>query len=221
MTNDNGINDTVTDQEILSQVKFILRIKDTNEYDTLLLQFINDGVRLLRNNFTLVPLICQLQIDQTSLSARLPKGFYELNGTNAIRTFSSSTVNAIAPSVPVDGYYKGTFNEGATAQIIGQYINFGSGVKDDMCQIAYLGLNLDTNGNLSIPRIADLCIRWYAAAEFCLQGTPEQQNLYPVYEKRFKKQKRYIRGEYAKGDTQDNKKSAEGHNKFNFNTNTF
>lgn len=221
MTNDNGINDVVTDQEILSQVKFVLRITDTNEHDTLILQFINDGVRLLRNNFSLIPLIARLQIDPLTHSVKLPKGFYELNGSNPIRTFNNSdNVNhgALAPSAVVDGFYKGSFSPCLSAKVVGGYIYFGSETTDNMCEIAFLGLNVDSNGNLQIPRIADLCVRYFTIAEMCLM-LPDKGEQYALYQKRFKEQKRYVRGEYAKSDSQDDKGVEEGYNKFNFNTN--
>ena len=218
MTNDNGINDVVTDQEILSQVKFMLKIRDTNEHDTYLLQLINDAVRLLRNNFSLIPFIAQLQIDQTTFSVQLPKGCYKLHGGNPIRTFSGDAKNAIAPSVPTDGFYKGSFNDIADAQVVGGYIYFGSNIKDTMCQISYLGLNYDDNGNLMIPRIADMCIRFYAMAHFYLaEGNP----LYAQYLRDYKREKRFVRGEYANSDSQDNKLNSEGINKFNINTNYY
>lgn len=218
MTNDNGINDIVTDQEILSQVKFMLKIVNTNEHDTYLLQAINDGVRQLRNNFSLIPLIAQLQIDKQTLSVQVPKGFYELRGRNPIRTFSGNVKNAIAPSVPTDGFYKGQFNDIEDAKVVNGYIYFGSAVTDTMCQISFLGLNVDSNGNLSIPRIADLAVRFYAMAQFyLLEGNP----LYSEFMRRFRHEKRFVRGEYARSDSQDQKLDSEGINKFNVNTNYY
>lgn len=217
MTNDNGINDTVTDQELLSQVKFTLKIKDTNEHDAYLLQQINDGVRSLHNNFSLIPFVARLQINKTTLSAQLPKGFYQLNGQNAIRTFTESPDKSIAPSVPNDGFFKGEFNSNRTAQIVGNYIQFGSDVKDDYCEIAYLGNNVDSQGNIQIPRIADLCVRWYACYMYYLELSDPR---FKEFKTLYLEQRRFVRGEYAKSDSQDNKRASEGFNKFNFNINT-
>lgn len=213
MTNDNGINDQVTEQELLSQVKFMLKIKDTNEHDTSLLQYINDGVRKLRNNFALVPLVAQLQIDLTTFTAKLPKGFYKLNGQYPIRTFSQ---NVAAPLPVMDGFYVGKFNDYASAQVVGEYIRFGSDIKDNYCQISYLGTNLTPSGELAIPRIADMCVRYYAMFNHYLS---EQNPLWQFYKGEYDKEKRFVRGEFANLDNQDGRKVSEGYNKFNANTN--
>lgn len=218
MTNDNGINDVVTEQELLSQVKFHLRIRDTSEHDAWLLQMINDGVRQLRNNFTLIPLVCQLQIDPTTYLARLPKGFYKLNGQNPIRTFKSDPNGANSPDWVSDGFYKGAFNDYYSAQVIGDYIQFGSDLKEFNCQISYLGLNVNAQGELEIPRIADLCVRFYAMYQFAFS---EKDPAYQEYKNEYMKQRRFVRGEFANSDSQNDKGVSDGFNKFNVNPRFF
>lgn len=220
MTSDNGVYDVVSENEIIQRVKLKLGIMDTNGHDAYLYNSLNDKVRQLRNFFTFPSHIAEIPIDLTTFTAPLPKGFIILEGQNPIRTFASlGSLNSTAPNMPTSGFYKGSFNNNTSAVVKDNYIWFGSQIEDSWCQISYIGIALDANGELSLPRVADLCLTYGVCAEFCLErGDASQMAKYPTYTHEYKVEKRYIRGLAAENDSQANKRVADINNKFSFKT---
>jgi hypothetical protein len=220
MTNDNGIFDVVSENEILQRVKLKLGISDTPLHDAYLYNSLNDKVRQLRNFFVFPSQIAQIPIDLTTFTAPLPKGFIILEGHNPIRTFKAlNDINSTAPYAPTTGFYKGDFNNNTSARVKDNYIWFGSAIEDLWCEISYIGINTDENGDLVLPRVADLCLTFGVCADFCLErGDPSQMAKYATYVHEYKVEKRYIRGLAAENDAQDTKRVADINNKFAFKT---
>jgi hypothetical protein len=221
MTNDNGINNSVTSQEILSAVKFELGIFNTNDHDAYILQAINNRLRDMTNLLTVVPLVAQLQIDLVTFTAKLPVNFMWLNGVNPIRTFTDLPTNTpsvtVSPAYVGDGFYKGSLSTPLGAQIPPPYnhVYFGSDTTDTMCMIAFMGTNIDANGSLVLPRIADNYLTKGACADWCRsRGDASQKALFQSYDLEAKKAKAKVRGFAAHSDPQDQKRLAEINNKF-------
>ena len=220
MTNDNAIYDTVSENEIVQRVKLKLGISDTLLHDAYLYNSLNDNLRRLRNFFVFPSCIAQIPIDLTTYTAPLPKGFIILEGHSPIRTFASiGSLDSSAPYMPTNGFYKGSFNNNTSARVKDGFIYFGSAVEDTYCQISYIGVALDENGDLLLPRVADMCLTWGVMAEFCLErGDALQQAKYATYLHEYKVEKRYIRGLAAENDAQETKRVADINNKFAFKT---
>jgi hypothetical protein len=220
MTNDNGIYDVVSENEIIQRVKLKLGISDTPLHDAYLYNSLNDKVRQLRNFFVFPSHVAQIPIDLTTFTAPLPKGFIILEGHNPIRTFASiGSLNSSAPYMPTNGFYKGSFNNNTSARVKDGYVWFGTQIEDSYCQISYIGIALDENGELSLPRVADLCLTYGVMSDFCLErGDPSQMAKYATYLHEYKVEKRYIRGLAAESDSQEGKRIADINNHFAFKT---
>ena len=219
MTNDNGLFDSVSENEILQKVKFRLGITDTPMNDAYILEVINDKLRDLVNFFTFTPKIAQLPIDLVNFVAPLPKGFLYLYGKSPVRTFTSNTTTPsvlTTPNAIADGFFKGTLSDHDFASVMDGYLRFGTGVTDNWCQISFIGANLDANGELKIPRAADRCLTYGAMADFCLErGDAAQSAKYQIYDLKYKKEKAIIKGRFAHSDPQDEKRTSDIMNHMN------
>jgi hypothetical protein len=207
MTDEEGIFETISIDEVIAACKIELNLFDTTLQDGYIENAIYIAMGKMRNFFTHTQMIAQIPIDLTTLSAPIPLGFAQTNGEQPIRTFSelptvippNNTVNNYGnfPSVPNrSGFFKGTLNISYSAQIDNGYIWFGSDTTDTYCQLAYRGINLDANGDMAIPSTALMMLQNYACATY--SRSRGDKSLYPSYINDFYNERRRLRGVYNK-----------------------
>ncbi len=204
MTDEKGIFETISIDEVLAACKMELNLFDTTLQDSYLENAIYQGLGKLRNFFTHTEMIAQIPIDLVTLSAPIPNGFIQENGENPIRTFSTlptatTALNYIPTAPNLSGFYKGVLNQCYSAQIVDGYIRFGSETTDTYCQLAYLGVNLDANGEAAIAGTFLMALQNYACAQY--SRSRGDKSLYPSYIDDFYKEKRFLRGLYNTSTT--------------------
>lgn len=208
---------TISVEEIITRASLQLRLQDSSESDFL-------SILAFEAISSIGALSCyvkqQCEIDVCDGRAKLPKNFQKfiairVKGTAdtgaevcqmqfyADRKFlsdcgCSNTNNSVNTSV---------FDFNQSFQIVNGYIIFHNSPNVDSVTLAYLGLNLDTEGNHIIYEEYERAVSNY----ICWQFATSLKNEYPEsrirsWQKNWVMQKQYVKGIYAKEDFVETKR---------------
>lgn len=179
-----------------------LGIKNSTEDDLYLLDMVNAGVKRLRNLMTFVQAVAVLPIDPINFSSKLPPGFVRFNkGCPIVFTDAQGQANqqssliypvfinnpyfTQSPFLPQDPGFNITVN------IVNGYLFFSSNVASEFCKVSFLSTNLDNNGDVQIPAIAEDTLVAFCCWNFCrTYRMPEAAS----YEYEYKKGRSWLKG---------------------------
>lgn len=215
---------TISIDEVIARVKPQLRISNTSEYDLYLTMIISEALRHLDAVSLYVKRQCTLDIVDNK--AELPIGFMKLIAMRFIgTTLVNQVINGVMQQVSVPYsqriYYvdKQFLNDSSipnsqllcnfnnTAQIINNYLVFNSdSVLTGTVELAFMGLNVDENGQILIYEEYERALASYACYMFTLAypnelGVGISDRHYGVWVA----QKAWIKGGAFKDQFQQNK----------------
>lgn len=242
-----GTFEYITPSYLVAGLKMRLRIKDSTDDDMLLLDFVKQGVRRLRNlgcivpNFEIVPIEhyrAKLPDSFVRFTKAFPIRFFnegELlgDGTEFITTQSSmateaggvdvqmAVVSQLWTQVGSQGRTPIFINQGygfennnalfgvdyvgaITVQIVGGYCVFSSNCDWEYALISYMGGNLDDQGNLMIPAIAEDALLEFGLAEY-KKTMPEKYGaaIIASHDQRWRDGKAHLKGIFALPNSTD------------------
>jgi hypothetical protein len=212
MNNKYGTYETVTENYILSGVKLRLQIKDTTAHDFFIKDLINTAVKRLRNLGTLIPAVAQLPI--VDYRAQLPNGFVRFTQPYSIvfvdADGSASGIHNAYPNYTGQAFFKNSPDTalstafGGTVDIANGYLYFSTNITATFVKIAYISTNVDQDGNVLIPAIAEDAIGAFCAWNFT-RVFPEKYGNYIIqsYENEWKMGKKALKGIFASPNIQE------------------
>jgi hypothetical protein len=209
MNNEIGLFDTISADYIVAGAKMELDLTSTTTQDFYLENKVNEGIGALRSAYTLIPSIAVLEIDPDTFSAKLPKGFVRLMGKNSVRILDNTRnqsdngtviLGTTSPIGNSNGFYKGDLAINFTAQVVDGYLYFGSAITQTMCEISYVGTNIDANGELKIPALAYRPLLAFVCSEWLFKNNdPKSQK----WDLRWKQGKSWFKGIMAQPDAME------------------
>lgn len=203
---------TISINEILTRTKAQLRILNTSEHDDYLQLMISEGLRHLDALTLCVKRQCTLDIVDNK--SELPLGFQRLLGMRFIDTKLQPIIIdgvSVPQSLPsystvfyVDTAFLNSFNIANsnfvnytnTAQIVNNTLHFNSNnIESGTIQIAFMGLNVDEEGQLLIYEEYERALSSYA----CYMFVMAYNDIYAIgladrYYEIWKAQKAWIKG---------------------------
>lgn len=203
---------TISIDEVLVRTKAQLRLLNTSEQDDYLLLMINEGLRHLDALTLCVKRQCTLDIVDNK--AELPKGFQKLLGMRFINTslqpviIDGVEVPKSLPSYSSVFYVDTAFlnncncstygfaNYTSTAQIVNNTLHFNSNnIESGTIQVAFMGLNVNEEGQLLIYEEYERALSSYA----CYMFVMAYNDIYAIgladrYYEIWKAQKAWIKG---------------------------
>jgi hypothetical protein len=196
-----GAFETITLPYLVAGAKMKLRIKDSTEDDLYLEDLAQLAVRRIRNLGTFIPAIAQLQI--VDLKAKLPEGFVKFNHSYPIRFVDefgkAVTRGAVAPNFVNNAFFKDSpdastyWLSGGTVTLVDGYLFFSSDVKEKWVKIEYLSTNIDVNGDIVIPAIAEDAVVAFMCWNYCRTNFDKYGAVMQSYEIEWKKGKQHLR----------------------------
>ncbi len=212
-----GTYEYITDNYVVAGAKQRLGIKNSTEDDLYLKDLCNEGVKELRNLYTLIPAVATLQI--VGGKAKLPEGFVRFNKGNYPIIYvnqdglidSSGVGNAIAPVSNNMPFYtdspfpmgEGYFPYSGVVNVENGYLFFEGGVDRHFVKIAYLSTNIDENGSVRIPAICERTITAYICWKYSMT-IKDRPDIIGAYQFEFKKGKQHLRGLSAMPNSNEN-----------------
>lgn len=207
-----GSFEQITTEYIVAGSKLKLGIRDSSEDDLYLADLVNLGVKRLRNLFTLVPAVAQLPI--VDFKAKLPEGFVRFNHPIPI-TFTDEFGKAVTQGVgnPVfvnNAFYTNSPYEFGADQstrvsgsynIVNGYIFFSSGTTATHCKIAYLSTNVDEDGEVAIPAIAEDALTAFVCWNYCRTYFQKYSAVANDYKLEWMNGKRHLKAIYNMDDS--------------------
>lgn len=200
-----GTYETIPISELVAGCKMHLGIKNSTEDDLFLYDLANEGVKQLRNLYTLVPAVATLPI--ANGKAKLPVGFVRfakgkfpirfvqsnglVNPSTTLNTpiYTNSEFYTDNPFADLEQYLPFT----GTVNLVNGYLFFEGNIEESFVKIGYLSTNLDDNGNVVIPAIAERTVRSYVCWCYC-RTIKERQDITSAYEWEYKKGKQQLKG---------------------------
>ena len=210
-----GRYNEISVEEIIASCKMQLRIDHDNSHDDYLDMMIQEGIRHLSALSIFKKRQCDIEI--VDLKSRLPKGFHRLLGLRFKRkTSPNSTTETCFTLLYVDKKFLSdagctvnstvirNFNQGF--QIQHGFIHYNSDINATEATLAFLGLNLDEDGNIIIYEDYERALRNYACYQFTLSYSEQfKEATIERYKREWMSQKGWIKGNDAINDFQNNK----------------
>ncbi len=197
-----GLYSTITSDYIVAGVKSQLNLREDSSWDLKFADDVNLGLQQLRNCFSFIPATTVLPILQHKVE--LPDGFirlYTSNPTYSSYTFVNSDGSPVT-TVDVSGVII-TPGTNFDPQVIDGWMLFPTWITAQWVRIFFLSANLDANGDIKIPAIAEIALRSFV----CQYYYEAQQNFNAaaVYERRFGRYKAWLTGVFATPDAIENR----------------
>ncbi len=210
-----GTYEYITSDYVVSGVKMRLGIKNSTEDDLYLKDLCNMGIKELRNLYTLVPAIATLPI--VDGKAKLPEGFVKFNKGNYPIVYVNqsgkvdmdnqrwaSPLNNNNPFFTDSPFVdSGFYPYSGLCNVENGYLFFEGNLESQFVKIAYLSTNLDENGEVKIPAIAERTLTAYICWNYC-RTIRERPDIIAGYEYEFKKGKQWLKGLSAMPDSNEN-----------------
>jgi len=208
-----GRYNEISVEEIIASSKMQLRISDTTEHDDYIDMIIQEGIRHLGTLSIFKKRQCDIEI--IDLKSRLPKGFHRLLGLRFTKTNTIGNIRCFTllyvdkkflsdVGCAVNSTNIRNFNQGF--QIQHGFIHFNSDIEATEATLAFLGLNLDENGNIIIYEDYERALRNYACYQFTLAYSEQfKEATIERYKREWMSQKGWIKGNDAINDFQNNK----------------
>lgn len=199
----------ITLDDVRERTKMSLNLQSTTEQDDYLDVLILEGLRQLNTYYNLTKFTTCVEIEDSK--AKLPYGVSQVLGVRFVNEGGSC-----APLWYADMKFLKTCQCSdienvcsfvGTYMINGSYIHFNSDISSGKCEIAYMGLNVNDDGDLIIYEDYERALSAYACWKFMQTYHKDYPfNLTFEYKKEWVAQKTYLRGSAQAEDFQRNKR---------------
>jgi len=206
MDNKLGTYEQVTIDYVVSGCKMRLGIKDSSEDDLFLADSVNRGLKRLRNLGMFIPAVTTVQINDNH-TAKLPLGFIRFNqpypivfvdaegqliqnGWYQVPRYINNTFYTDSPISATQQY-----TTGGTVNQVNGYLFFSSDITARFAKIEFLTSNVDDNGELVVPAIAEDTLGAFGCREYGL-AFPDKvsQTSLRIWDKEWKAGKKMLKG---------------------------
>jgi len=211
-----GTFEFITSDYVVAGAKMRLGIKNSTEDDLYLKDLCNTGVKRLRNLLTLVPAVAQLPI--VGGKAKLPQGFvkfpkgnYPIIYVNSAGVADPANIRGIAPINNNNPFFtdtpfpigQGFYPYGGICNVENGYLFFEGEITAQNVKIVYLSTNIDLDGEVQIPAIAEDTLVAFICWQYGLT-IGNNPNLTATSERTFKSGKQWLKGLSAMPESNEN-----------------
>ena len=202
MTPKLGSYNVVTVRYILSGIKMRLGLRDTSTDDLLLKDLIVEGIKRMRLPNLFIRAIAFLPIENKR--AELPEDFVRFDKQFPIRFVDDNGQQTTQNGAPI--YIDNTFftsDPNANKDVFfpstvthnGQYLYFSSDVDATRCEISYLSVNYDCNGDLVITQDMESPLISYVMWQYGLMNPDKMpQWVCANWERQYKINRKAVKG---------------------------
>jgi len=198
-----GTFDYTTLDSLVAKAKFKLGLRDTSDWDIQLQDAAITGYKRMRvMNGNLIEIQFMAQIDETTFTATLPKGFIRFNRNYPVR-FVNENGSVLSGTYNMPVMIGSTFytespdvinasqTDVVTIQQVGNRLFFSSNTPTSYVMCAGMIQLRDLSGNIMVPSIFEEFIPSFIAYEWCLS---QNDNRWAIFKKEYRVNRQAVKG---------------------------